>query len=84
MMQRYVKRDRNANTVIISNNGVVHIDGIVVFHLKWENDKMWIVIRDKNKKRSESRGGISFVAVPVDTFIAKLVKVDERKKGRVR
>lgn len=74
--------DPTASTVTIDRRGLVRVDQIAVFAMIWCDGEWWVVVQDRDRQRSRVRG-TKKVRVPLDVFVAKLVKQDERK-GRVR
>lgn len=74
------KIDRRAATVTVDEAGMFRIDDVALFRVAaWDGD-LWVEIKDRNRARCGMRGD-ECVMVPLDLFVAKLVKTAQRMGG---
>jgi len=72
------KIDRKASSITIGPDGLLRIDEIPLLKLvRYEGD-LWIQVKDGNRQRNNVRGS-DCVMVPLDWFIAKIVKMAMRQ-----
>lgn len=65
--------DAKASTITVNYAGILRIDEIVLFRLEVRDGEVWVQLQDRDRRRSTRRGNAR-VEVPLDLFIAKLVK----------
>jgi hypothetical protein len=70
------KIDHTAQTVTIDRDGLVRVDGVVVFRLIHRGDTLFAQFLDSDRLRSQCRGA-RYIEVPWDALAEKLVR-----KGR--
>jgi hypothetical protein len=75
------KVDSSGSSVTISEKGVVRIDEIPVFAIRWYDGVPWVQVRDRNRQRCRVRGA-QCVEVSWDSVMAKVVKETEKRENR--
>lgn len=74
------KFDRQASTVTVDDAAMLRIDNVALFRLvKWD-EELWVQIKDPVRPRCQQRGD-EYVMVPLDLFVAKLVKTAQKLGG---
>lgn len=71
------KIDKRAATLTVDQDSLLRIDNVVLFRFVLWDGELWVQIKDRNKARCNQRGD-DCVMVPLDLFVAKLVKTAQK------
>ena len=74
------KIDKAAASITVDDSSLLRIDNVALFRLVIWDGELWVQVKDRNKARSSQRGH-DCIMVPLDLFVAKLVKTAQRFGG---